>query len=90
MSILAELWNGTIRPVERNPWKSEDYTRISQEILQAESILAKTFSVEQKAQYERCVSLMLDRQSIVEKEVFEQGFKLGVQIVIAATREDQP
>ncbi len=84
MNIIKELWNGNIKPIERSPWKSGDYSRISREISKAEDELTASFTDDEKSKYEKCISMMLDRQTITEEEVFEKGFKLGVRFMIAA------
>ncbi|MBQ8551894.1 MAG: hypothetical protein IJ428_03665 [Clostridia bacterium] len=81
MSILKELWNGNISPIEHNPYRSNEYRQLGKEINTAQEILFDGLSEEKRNQYEECVSMIFKRFAVIEEEIFVDAFSLGARMM---------
>lgn len=87
MSILEELYNGNINPVERFVKKESEYQRISRDISKRQDSLYKTLTQEEREIYEDIFENNYKLEYISEKEGFIQGFRLGAKIMLEILTE---
>ena len=82
MSILEELYNGNIAPIERSMKKGSEYYKLCKAVSEKEDKLFEELSCEKKAIYESIAESKLVVESISEEEIFIDGFRLGAQIML--------
>lgn len=87
MSILEELYNGNIAPIERAVKKGSEYYRLCKAVAEKEDKLFEELSCEKKAMYESIAESRLMIESISEEEIFIDGFRLGAQIMLEIINE---
>lgn len=87
MSILEELYNGNIAPIERSMKKGSEYYKLCKAVSEKEEKLFEELSCEKKAMYESIAERRLMLESISEKEIFIDGFRLGAQIMLEIINE---
>lgn len=87
MSILSELYHGNISPYDRPTERTEEYQKLTKQILKAEEKLKSELSPEQWRLYEKCVGLLLERQALHEEQTFMHAFRSGAQIMLEVITE---
>ena len=89
MDILKELWLGQIAPAGRPLLPNSAYYKLQRKASEMESQLSSTLNPEQKSLLESCFDAEMQMQDIAEIEAFSLGFRLGVQLLLAATEKCQ-
>ncbi|MEE1239379.1 MAG: hypothetical protein UHO61_05595 [Acutalibacteraceae bacterium] len=87
MSILEELYNGNIAPIERSIKKGSEYYKLCKAAAEKKEKLFEELSCEKKAIYESIAESKLMIESISEEEIFIYGFRLGAQIMLEIINE---
>ena len=87
MSIIEELYNGNIAPIESSIKKGSEYYKLCKAVAEKEEKLFEELSCEKKAMYESIVESKLMLESISEEEIFIDGFRLGAQIMLEIINE---
>ncbi len=82
MSILKDFYNENITPFERPVSRTPEYQKLTEQIKEAEQNLFSELSENKQIEYDKCVSLILDRVCISEEELFIYAFSLGAQTMI--------
>ncbi len=88
MNILEALWGGAIRPSERKVKRGSEYDRVRQEVGEAYDNFWAMLTPEEKAAYNAYSEEYHHLMSISEADSFIKGFRLGVQLLLAAICED--
>lgn len=87
MSILEELYNGNISPIERFIKDGSEYSKLFNSVNENEDRLFEHLSREQKALYESIAESKGMLEGISEKEIFIDGFRLGARIMLEILTE---
>lgn len=88
MSILEALWGGAIRPCERTVKRGSEYDRVRTEAGKAYDRFWSMLTPEAKEAYNAYSEANNHLLSISEADIFTKGFRLGVQLLLAAICED--
>ena len=84
VNVLAALWDGNIRPCEREIRADSQYYKVMHSITEEQKKFYGTFSPEAKDAYDNYVLLHGELSSISEQDAFIKGFRLGVQLLLSA------
>ena len=82
MSIVEDLWYGNIGPCDRDIKRSSDYADVVERIVQIEADLHARLNDEEKEILEKFVDCSNGLCSISEREMFAQGFMLGIKLIL--------
>lgn len=83
-NVLAALWDGNIRPCEREIRADSQYYKVMHSITEEQKKFYGTLSPEAKEAYDNYVLLHGKLCSISEQDAFIKGFRLGVQLLLSA------
>ena len=81
MTTLENLYYGNIDPANKHIKRGSEYSKLINLSVRNEEKLVPTLSKEQKIIFEKYKDCITEMTSIVEKEAFIQGIKLGIKIV---------
>lgn len=82
MSILEQLYDGNICPMEKCIKKDGEYYEINQRLASDIDKLMEQLNNGQKKLYEEIHESITKLSSISEKEIFIDGLRTGAQIVL--------
>ena len=88
MNILEALWGGAVRPCERTVKRGSEYDRVRQEASEAYDRFWAMLTPEAKAAYNAYSEVYHHLMSISETDSFIKGFRLGIQLLLAAAYDD--
>ena len=88
MSIIEDLWYGNISPCERDIKRSSDYADALERIVQYEKELHARLNDEEKEILEKFMNCTNEMCCISEREMFVQGFMLGIKLIIEVTNSE--
>lgn len=80
MSILKQLFNGEIYPAENNVPDTEEYQKASQEMHTLGDKLEEELTGKQEEIFEQYMSASAGVDTLIQQEVFRQGFVMGAAI----------
>lgn len=80
MSVLQDLWYGNLRPGENREISSEEKNLIDSMASQQESLFASLKDNDLKI-FKEYIEYNEKYASLVERQAFEIGFKLAVQLL---------
>lgn len=80
MSIIEELYNGTLAPVENMVPKNPSYRQICRQIGNDREYFEKILSEKDREKFKRWNDLIYEYEKMVEFTNFSNGFKLGMQM----------
>ena len=81
-SVLEELWYGNIEPSEYDCSPCPEYKTALHLLSRNEEKLLSTLSDEQKALFTRCAESQRELQSISERLLFKNSFRLGARLML--------
>lgn len=88
-SVISELYNGEIFPVETETFKDEKYrrtvNRVGREIEEFEELLTK----EQYAKLEHMMDMNAEIFNMENRAVFAEGLRLGILLMVEIYRMDE-
>lgn len=91
MDILKELYNGDIRPSERGVKEGGEYQQLEHQACDLESVFRAELSAEGKRAYAAYVDKRLALMEIDNCDMYIQGFRHGMKLLLAALIEyDSP
>ena len=82
MRLLEEFWYGNIEPTECDTSSSREYKKLQEPICRNEEKLKATMTEEQKALFEKYTDCVREFQTITDCLIFQNGFKLGVRMML--------
>lgn len=82
MSLLEELYNGKVSPVENIIPKNTDYRRIADEVGTERKYFSTRLSPEDKERFEKWNSLIYQYEEMTEYANFSYGFRMGAMLVL--------
>lgn len=80
MSIIEELYNGTLAPVENMVPQNPSYRQICRQIGDDREYFEKILSEKDREKFKRWNDLIYEYEKTVEFTNFFNGFKLGMQM----------
>lgn len=87
-SILTELWNGNIAPMERYGQNDREINNLTKLIEKNESNLITTLNDDQKITFEKYTDCLDEYSSLMTQHAFCQGFRLGCRFLTEALAKD--
>lgn len=81
-SVLEELWYGNIEPSEYDCFPCPEYKTALRLLSRNEEKLLSTLNEEQKALFTLCAESQRELQSISERQLFKNSFRLGARIML--------
>ena len=87
--IIEELWNGRIIPQDMCKENDPRVKELHDLLLRNRAELEPTLSEEQKIILEKYEDNNDELISIVERRIFEQGFRLGAKLMLEMLCEDK-
>ena len=87
MKFLEEFWYGNIEPAEYEDSSSKECTKALQLIVRNEEKLLATMTDEQKELFSRYTDALREYQSIAERMLFQNSFKLGARMIVEIMEE---
>ena len=85
MIILEEFWHGNIEHTEYDTSSCKEYKEILRLINWNEEKLLATMRDEQKELFSQYTDAVRDNQMTTDCLIFQNGFKLGVRIMLEVT-----
>lgn len=89
MRILKEFWYGNIEPTEYDTSSCKEYKKLLELICMNEEKLQATMTDEQKELLSRYTDTVREHQMTTDFLIFQNGFKLGVRMMLEVI-EEQP
>ena len=87
MNILEELWYGNIEPAEYDISSSNEYKKLLQLISWNEDKLLATMTDAQKELFTKYADCVREYQTMAERLLFQNSFRLGARIILEVMRE---
>ena len=87
MNIIKELWHGNIIPQDYSRNNSPEMKQLMEYMSRHHDDLLKSMKDEQKEIFEKFDDCWGEYMSLAEAAIFEDAFKLGMQIAIEALTE---
>ena len=85
--ILADLFFGKIVPWEERPDDVDTFHQLNQKMGQSSNALESRLDNETQALLEQYISDRADMESLMTCASFKIGFRLGVQLILAAYKK---
>ena len=85
--ILNDLFFGKIVPWENRPENIEEFRRLNQRLGQLSNTLEERLDKETQAILDQYISDRSDLESLLQCDSFKTGFRLGVQLMLAAYKK---
>ena len=85
--ILNDLFFGKIVPWENRPENMEEFRRLNQRLGQLSNTLEERLDKETQAILDQYISDRADLESLLQCDSFKTGFRLGVQLMLAACKK---
>lgn len=86
-NILNDLFFGKIVPWENRPENIEEFRRLNQQLSQLSDTLEERLDKETQALLDQYISDRSDLESLLQCDSFKTGFRLGVQLILAACKK---
>ena len=87
MRILEEFWYGNVEPMEYGSFSKEEYKELLRLITKNEEKLQATFSNEQKELFSKYTDCIQEFQTISERLLFQNSFRLGARMMLEVMEE---
>ena len=88
MKIIEDLYFGRISPYEMSISAAPEYQKLKALADRNEDLLRQTLSDEQKELLEKLIESMTDISSISERDMFINGFRLGIKLMIDVMQDE--
>lgn len=82
MLILEDLWEGKVPFHDKHIRKGSAYEGLTGQLVEAEAMLRKDLSAEQKQFYDVYCAKQAELTEIAERDSFIRGVRLGARIVL--------
>lgn len=87
MKLLEEFWYGNIEPAEYEDSSDKECKKALQLIVRNEEKLLAAMTDKQKELFSRYTDALREYQSITERMLFQNSFKLGARIMLEVMEE---
>ena len=88
MKIIEDLYYGRISPYEMSISATPEYQKLKALADRNEDSLRESVSDEQKEMLDKLIETVTDISSISERDMFINGFRLGVKLMIAVMKDE--
>ena len=88
MKIIEDLYYGRISPYEMSISAAPEYQKLKALADRNEDLLRESLSDEQKALLDKLIETVTDISSISERDMFINGFRLGVKLMIEVMKDE--
>ena len=88
MSTIQDLYYGRISPYEMSISTTPEYQKLKALANKNEDLLREALSDEQKELLEKLIECITDISSISERDMFINGFRLGMKLMIDVMKGD--
>ena len=88
MKIIEDLYYGRIAPYEMNISATTEYQKLKALAERNENLLRESLSDEQKELLDKLIETVTDISSISERDMFINGFRLGVKLMIDVMQDE--
>ena len=82
MKIIEDLYYGHISPYEMNISATPEYQKLKALADRNEDLLRESLSDEQREMLEKLIETVTDISSISERDMFINGFRLGMKLMM--------
>ena len=86
--VINRLWAGAIRPCERAVRPGSEYARLQTTMDKAYDRFWNLLTPEAREAYNDFLNTNIELMAISDADCFAKGFRLGVQLLLAAIMED--
>lgn len=80
MSVIEDLYNGALAPVEQMIPPNSNYRQICRQIGEDREYFEKILSEKDRERFKKWNSLIYEYEKMIELTNFSNGFKLGMQL----------
>ena len=88
MKIIEDLYYGRIAPYEMNISATTEYQKLKALADRNEDLLRESLSDEQKELLDKLIETVTDISSISERDMFINGFRLGIKLMIDVMQDE--
>ena len=88
MKIIEDLYYGHISPYEMSISAAPEYQKLKALADRNEDLLRESLSDEQKELLDKFIEAVTDISSISERDMFINGFRLGVKLMIEVMKDE--
>ena len=88
MKIIEDLYYGRISPYEMSISTTPEYQKLKALADRNEDLLRESLSDKQKELLEKLIESVTDISSISERDMFINGFRLGVKLMIDVMKDE--
>ena len=88
MKIIEDLYYGRISPYEMSISATPEYQKLKALADRNEDLLRESLSDEQKELLEKLIETVTDISSISERDMFINGFRLGMKLMMDVTKDE--
>ena len=88
MNTIQDLYYGRISPYEMSISTTPEYQKLKALAVKNEDLLRETLSDEQSALLDKLIESFTDISSISERDMFINGFQLGMKLMIDVMKDD--
>ena len=88
MKIIEDLYYGRISPYEMSISTTPEYQKLKAFADRNEDLLRESLSDEQKERLENLIETVTDISSISERDMFINGFRLGIKLMIDVMQDE--
>ena len=88
MNTIQDLYYGHISPYEMSISNAPEYQKLKALAAQHEDLLRETLSDEQKELLDKLTECITDISSISDRDMFINGFQLGMKLMIDVMKDD--
>ena len=88
MKIIEDLYYGRISPYEMSISAAPEYQKLKALADRNEDLLRESLSDEQKELLDKFIEAVTDISSISERDMFINGFRLGVKLMIEVMKDE--
>ena len=88
MNTIQNLYYGRISPYEMSISTAPEYQKLKALADKKENLLKETLSDEQKELLEKLIECITDISSISERDMFINGFQLGMKLMIDVMKDE--
>ena len=88
MKIIEDLYFGRISPYEMNISATPEYQKLKTLADRNENLLRESLFDEQKELLDKLIESVTDISSISERDMFINGFRLGIKLMIDVMQDE--
>ena len=88
MNTIQDLYYGRISPYEMSISTAPEYQKLKALADKNEDLLRETLSNEQKELLDKLIESVTDISSISERDMFINGFRLGMKLMIDVMKDE--